>query len=167
MRSKVHFGADVDYPQLVKLYGEAPEAEKRNSPAQCIGARKRAVEGDRDPAQIRASFAERQNLTMRRHMHRFTRLTNAFSKMVENHAHAVSLHFMYYNFARQHRSLGGTTPAMAAGVTDKLWTCRISSLLSKRRSLPRRSADRTKCGPKKIFKLTHYRRKQSLAIARE
>lgn len=115
------FGADVDYAQLVKLYGEAPDAEKRYSPAQCVGARKERIEGRPDKKHISTSYVERQNLTMRMHMRRFTRLTNAFSKKVENHAHAVALHFMYYNFVRQHKSLGGVTPAMAAGVTDRLW----------------------------------------------
>lgn len=115
------FGAGVDYAQLVKLYGAAPEAAKgRYSPAECIGARKTRVEGNPDPAHISTSYVERQNLTMRMHMRRFTRLTNGFSKKVENHAHAVALHFMYYNFVRIHSSLK-VTPAMAAGVTDRLW----------------------------------------------
>jgi IS1 family transposase len=115
------FGGDVDYAMLVKLYGTAPEAAKgRYSPAECIGARKTPVEGNPDPDHVSTSYAERQNLTMRMHMRRFTRLTNAFSKKVENHAHAVALHFMYYNFVRIHKSLR-TTPAQAAGVTEKLW----------------------------------------------
>jgi len=115
------FGADVDYAQLVKIYGETPESEKRYSPAQCVGARKQPVEGRPDKKHVSTSYVERQNLTMRTHMRRFTRLTNAFSKKVENHAHAVALHFMYYNFVKQHKSLGGVSPAMAAGVTDRLW----------------------------------------------
>jgi IS1 family transposase len=115
------FGGDVDYAMLVKLYGTAPEAAKgRYSPAECIGARKTPVEGYPDPDHVSTSYAERQNLTMRMHMRRFTRLTNAFSKKVENHAHAVALHFMYYNFVRIHKTLR-MTPAMAAGVTEKLW----------------------------------------------
>jgi IS1 family transposase len=115
------FGADVDYAQLIKLYGAAPESAKgRYSPAECIGARKERIEGNPDPRHVSTSYAERQNLTMRMHMRRFTRLTNAFSKKVENHAHAVALHFMYYNFVRIHSSLR-VTPAMAAGVTNKLW----------------------------------------------
>ena len=114
------FGGDVDYAMLVKLYGSAPEGEKRYSPAVCIGARKTRIEGDPDPKHVSTSFAERQNLTMRMQMRRFTRLTNAFSKKVENHAHAVALHFMYYNFVRIHKTLR-VTPAMAAGVTDRLW----------------------------------------------
>ena len=115
------FGADVDYPQLVKLYGEAPEGQRRYSPATCVGARKRRVEGNPDPAHVSTSYAEHNNLTMRMSIRRFTRLTNAFSKKIENHAYSVALHFMHYNFCRQHKSLGGISPAMAAGVTDRLW----------------------------------------------
>ena len=115
------FGADVDYAQLVKLYGAAPEGPtRRYSPAECTGAKKVPVEGKPDPRHISTSYSERQNLTMRMHMRRFTRLTNAFSKKVENHAYAVALHMMYYNFVRIHQKLR-VTPAMAAGVTDKLW----------------------------------------------
>ena len=115
------FGADVDYPQLVKLYGDAPEGQRRYSPATCVGARKRRVEGNPDPAHVSTSYAERNNLTMRMSIRRFTRLTNAFSKKIENHAYSVALHFMHYNFCRQPKSLGGIGPAMAAGVTDSLW----------------------------------------------
>ena len=115
------FGGDVDYAQLVKLYGEAPEAQRRYSPAACVGARKRRVEGNPDPAHVSTSYVERNNLTMRMSIRRFTRLTNAFSKKIENHAHSVALHFMYYNFCRQHKSLNKISPAMAAGVTDRLW----------------------------------------------
>ena len=115
------FGGDVDYAQLIKLYGEAPEAQKRYSPAACVGARKRRVEGNPDPAHVSTSYVERNNLTMRMSIRRFTRLTNAFSKKIENHAYSVALHFMHYNFCRQHKSLGGISPAMAAGVTDRLW----------------------------------------------
>lgn len=115
------FGGDVDYAQLVKIYGAAPESAKgRYSPAECTGIRKTRVEGDPDPKHVSTSFAERQNLTMRMHMRRFTRLTNAFSKKVENHAYAVALHFMYYNFVRLHQKLR-VTPAMAAGITSRLW----------------------------------------------
>jgi IS1 family transposase len=115
------FGADVDYAQLVKLYGPTSEAAKgRYSPAECIGARKHRIEGDPDPKHISTSFSERSNLTIRMHTRRFTRLTNAFSKKVENHAHAVALHMMYYNFVRIHQSVK-QTPAMAAGVTKRLW----------------------------------------------
>lgn len=115
------FGGDIDYAVLQKIYGTAPESARgRYSPAECIGAKKERVEGSPDPAHISTSYVERQNLTMRMHMRRFTRLTNGFSKKVENHAHAVALHFMYYNFVRIHKSLR-VTPAMAAGVTDRLW----------------------------------------------
>jgi IS1 family transposase len=114
------FGGDIDYAMLVKLYGESPDAEKRYSPAVCIGARKAVVEGDPDPNHISTSFAERQNLNVRMHTRRFTRLTNAFSKKVENHAHSVALFALYYNFVRVHKTLR-MTPAMAAGVTKRLW----------------------------------------------
>jgi 3-methyladenine DNA glycosylase/8-oxoguanine DNA glycosylase len=110
------FGADVDYAQLVKLYGESPEAEKRYSP----GAHKTRIEGNPDPKRVSTSFAERSNLNVRMHTRRFTRLTNAFSKKVENHAHSVALFAMYYNFVRIHKTLR-TTPAMAAKVTKRLW----------------------------------------------
>ncbi len=117
------FGGDVDYAQLVKLYGSAGGKgdEKRYSPAECTGIRKRKIEGSPDPAAVSTSYVERQNLTMRMSIRRFTRLTNAFSKKIENHAHSVALHFMHYNFCRPHQSLGGISPAMAAGVTDRLW----------------------------------------------
>ena len=115
------FGGDVDYAQLVKVYGASPESAKgRYSPAECTGALKVPVEGDPDPKHISTSFAERQNLNIRMHTRRFTRLTNAFSKKVENHAHSVALFTTYYNFVRIHKTLR-TSPAMAAGVTDRLW----------------------------------------------
>jgi len=115
------FGADVDYAQLIKIYGAAPESRKgRYSPADCTGIRKRNVEGEPDQKHVSTSFVERQNLTMRMHMRRLTRLTNGFSKKVENHSYAVALHFMYYNFVRIHSTLK-ITPAMAADVTDRLW----------------------------------------------
>ncbi len=115
------FGSDIDYAQLVKLYGASPESFKgRYSPAECTGTRKTRIEGDPDPKHVSTSYVERNNLTMRMHMRRFTRLTNAFSKKVENHAYAVALHMMYYNFVRIHSKLR-MSPAMAAGVTDRLW----------------------------------------------
>jgi IS1 family transposase len=115
------FGADVDYAQLVKLYGEAPESMKgKYSPAVCIGAREQRIEGKPVREDVSTSYVERQNLTMRMHMRRFTRLTNGFSKKVENHAYAVALHMMYYNFVKVHSSLR-MSPAMAAGVSDRLW----------------------------------------------
>lgn len=115
------FGGRVDYAILHKIYGAVPETAKgRYSPAECIGIKKHRVEGYPDPKHISTSFVERQNLTMRMHMRRFTRLTNAFSKKLENHSYAVALHFMFYNFVRIHQTLR-VTPAMAAGVTDRLW----------------------------------------------
>ena len=111
---------NIDFATLIKIYGAAPEAEKRYSPLECIGCRKERWQGNPNPKHVSTSFVERQNLTMRMHMQRFTRLTNAFSKKVENHAHAVAIHFMFYNFVRIHETLS-VTPAMAAGVTDRLW----------------------------------------------
>jgi IS1 family transposase len=114
------FGGDIDYAQLVKIYGEAPEVEKRYSPARCIGAHKHRVEGRPDPKYVSTSFVERQNLSMRMGNRRMTRLTNAFSKKATNHAHMMSIYFMHYNFVRIHQTLR-VTPAMAAKVTDRLW----------------------------------------------
>ena len=114
------FGADIDYAQLQKIYGKPDEGEKRYSPPECIGCETKVIEGNPEPRDISTSYVERNNLTMRMHMRRFTRLTNAFSKKVENHAHAVALHFMYYNFCKLHKA-HRLTPAMAAGVTDRLW----------------------------------------------
>ena len=114
------FGDDVDYAMLVKIYGSDPAGAKRYSPAKCLGARKSPVIGEPDKKHISMSFAERQNLTMRMHMRRFTRLTNAFSKKLENHGYNVALYSMFYNFVRIHQTLK-VSPAMAAGVTDKLW----------------------------------------------
>jgi IS1 family transposase len=133
------FGTEVDWAVLQKLYGKDPSGERRYSPAVCTGIDIRVKRGDPDPTKISTSYVERQNLTMRMGMRRFTRLTNAFSKKVENLAHAVSLHYMHYNFARVHQSLTITgedgrtikrTPAMAAGVTDHVWSLReIAGLL--------------------------------------
>jgi IS1 family transposase len=114
------FGGQVDYSMLIKKYGPSPDGDKRYSPPVCIGADKRPVMGNPDPAHISTSYVERQNLTMRMSMRRFTRLTNAFSKKIENHAHSVALHFLWYNFGRIHRTLR-VTPAMAAGVADRPW----------------------------------------------
>jgi hypothetical protein len=114
------FGADVDYAQLVKIYGASPESMKgRYSPAECTGIKKTPIEGKPDPKHISTSFVERQNLTMRMGMRRFTRLTNAFSKKLENHVHALALYFVHYNWMRIHKTLR-MTPAMAAGLTGKL-----------------------------------------------
>ena len=115
------FGIDIDYAMLVKLYGPGPKDEGRYSPAKCNGTETHVVRGNPDPKHISTSYVERQNLTMRMSMRRFTRLTNAFSKKVENLAHAVALHFMHYNYCRVHKTLG-TTPAVAAGIADHEWT---------------------------------------------
>jgi 3-methyladenine DNA glycosylase/8-oxoguanine DNA glycosylase len=114
------FGADVDYAQLVKLYGPSSDSSKgRYSPAECNGIKKTPIEGKPDPQHISTSFVERQNLSMRMGMRRFTRLTNAFSKKLENHVHALALYFVHYNWMRIHKTLR-VTPAMAAGLTGKL-----------------------------------------------
>jgi hypothetical protein len=117
------FGGDIDYAMLIKLYGAAPESAKgRYSPGECIGARKERIEGNPDPKHISTSYAERQNLTMRMQMRRVTRLTNAFSKKFENHMHMVAIYTVWYNFVKQHKTLKGISPAMAAGVSKTLWS---------------------------------------------
>ena len=153
----------MDYAQLVKLYGAAPEAEKRYSPARCIGARKRRVAGSPDPAHVSTSYVERSNLTMRMGMRRFTRLTNAFSKKIENHLHMLSLFFVHYNFCRVHKSLR-MSPAMAAGVSAELRDMKwIVGLIEARAraeapdDLPQAQED---------FKLRHYRIAARLARRR-
>jgi len=117
------FGSNIDYAMLVKLYGEAQNKgpERKYSPNVCLGTRVSTVTGDPEAAAVSTSYVERQNLTMRMSMRRFTRLTNGFSKKLENLGHAVALHFMYYNFGRIHQSLR-ITPAMAAGVSDHVWS---------------------------------------------
>jgi hypothetical protein len=115
------FADGIDYAQLVKVFGNDPEGQKRYSPAQCLGTKKEALIGSPDPAHISTSYIDRQNLTMRMNMRRFTRLTNAFSKKIENHMHSVALFYIQYNFVRIHQTLR-VTPAMAAGVSHKLWT---------------------------------------------
>src|SRR3954468_20411385 len=119
------FGADIDYAMLVKLYGAGPAttddaAGRRYSPAECVGIRKETVTGKPDPKHVSTSYVERSNLSIRMHMRRFTRLTNAHSKKLENHTWAVALHVMFYNFVRMHSTLR-MSPAMAAGVSDRLW----------------------------------------------
>jgi IS1 family transposase len=114
------FGSGIDYSMLVKIYGADGEDETTYSPAECIGRRTAPIIGNPGPKHISTSYVERQNLTMRVSMRRFTRLANAFSKKVENHAQLVALHFMYYNFVRIHQALR-VTPAMAAGVANRVW----------------------------------------------
>ena len=114
------FADQIDYAQLVKIYGAAPKDESRYSPAQFVATEKIRVLGDPDPKHISTSFVERQNLSVRMTVRRFTRLTNAFSKKIENHAAAVALGYFAYNFIKIHRTLR-VTPAMAAGVTHRLW----------------------------------------------
>jgi IS1 family transposase len=114
------FGADIDFAQLIKIYGKSQD-EVRYSPAECVGCETKVISGDPFPPMISTSYIERQNLTMRMSMRRFTRLTNGFSKKLENHMHAIALHYMYYNFVRIHQTLR-CTPAMEAGVSKKLWS---------------------------------------------
>ena len=114
------FGADIDYSMLVKIYGEASETETRYSPGECIGCKREHIMGNPDPSHVSTSYVERQNLSARMMMRRYTRLTNAFSRKSENHAAAVALNYFAYNFIRIHRTLR-TSPAMASGVTDRLW----------------------------------------------
>lgn len=116
------FGSEIDYAMLVKIYGASNDSpESRYSPATCIGCRTGVLAGNPDPDHISTSFVERQNLSMRMGMRRFTRLTNGFSKKLENHGHMVALYFMHYNFCRIHKTLR-VTPAMEAGLTDHVWT---------------------------------------------
>jgi IS1 family transposase len=119
------FGSAVDYAMLIKFYGTDPNEDRKFSPPVVISEEVRIIQGDPDPGRISTSYVERQNLTMRMGMRRFTRLTNAFSRKARNHAAAVALHFMYVNFARPHKSLANPyprTPAMAAGIADHVWT---------------------------------------------
>ena len=116
------FDRFIDYAMLQKIYGNAEggkKAEKKYSPAECVGTQKKVISGNPDPKHISTSYIERQNLTMRMHMRRFTRLTNAFSKKIENHAYAIALHFVYYNFVNIHKTLR-VPPAMEAGLIKRL-----------------------------------------------
>lgn len=115
------FGEEIDYAMLVKIYGDSKEGQKRYSPAECLSCEKHSIKGNPDPKHISTSYIERQNLTMRMSMRRFTRLTNGFSKKVENHVAAIAIHYFHYNFVRIHQTLR-VTPAMAANVTDRLWS---------------------------------------------
>ena len=114
------FGSEIDFSQLIKIYGSPPESDFRYSPADCIGTDVNMIQGSPDRKHVSMSYVERQNLTMRMNMRRFTRLTNGFSKKVENLSYAVALHFMHYNFCRIHQTLR-VTPAMEAGITDHVW----------------------------------------------
>ena len=119
------FGNDIDYAMLVKYYGNTQDEYGRYSPPKCTQAKAKLVNGSPDMTRASTSYIERQNLTMRMSMRRFTRLTNAFSKKIENLEYAVALHFMYYNFARPHKTLTNPypkTPAMAAGISNHAWT---------------------------------------------
>jgi hypothetical protein len=133
----------------VKLYGTAPESTKgRYSPAECTGIRKTRVEGRPDPAHVSTSYVERQNLTMRMHMRRFTRLTNGFSKKVEAHADMVALYTVWYNFVRIHKTLR-TSPAMAAGISKTLWSMEdVVALLDARAEPPKPRGPYKPRGPK-------------------
>src|SRR5216683_240599 len=135
------FGADVDYGMLVKLYGAetgGQEHERKYSPSECLGARKDTIAGNPDPKHISTSYTERHNLTMRMSMRRFTRPTNAFSTKVENHCRALALYFVFYNFVRRHQTLR-VSPAMAAGVSDRLWSMDdIVALIDAAESEPKR-----------------------------
>ncbi len=131
------FGNDVDFAQLVKLYGPTPSPPGRYSPAQCIGARKKVRTGDPDLAHVSTSHVERSNPSIRMGNRRFTRLTNAFSKKIDNHLHALALFFLHYNFVRQHKALRGLSPAMAAGVAKELWSMeKIAEEIEARRPQP-------------------------------
>jgi len=123
------FGADVDFAQLVKVYGNDPEGMKRYSPAQCLGTKRVDVIGEPDPAHISTSYVERQNLNMRMNMRRFTRLTNAFSKKLDNHVAMLALFHMHHNFARIHQTLRVTT-GMEAGISSHVWSIQEIVLLA-------------------------------------
>ncbi|OFW06505.1 MAG: transposase [Acidobacteria bacterium RIFCSPLOWO2_02_FULL_67_36] len=129
------FGADIDYSMLHKIYSSDQSGEKRYSPAVCIGCQSETIVGAPDPKHVSTSYVERQNLTMRMNMRRFTRLTNAFSKKVENHAHSVALFYMHYNFCRVHQTLR-VTPAMEAGIAEHVWSIdEIVALMNQRETV--------------------------------
>jgi hypothetical protein len=131
------FGGEIDYAKLVKLYGPGAESAGRYSPAECIGTRKERMMGNPDKAHVSTSYVERQNLSMRMGMRWFTRLTNAFSKKMESHEHAIALYFTHYNFARMHKTLR-CSPAMAAGLSKTLWSMEdIVALIDARAEKPK------------------------------
>jgi IS1 family transposase len=135
------FGSEIDYAMLVKLYGASSDNESRYSPASCIGCRTGVLAGNPDSDHISTSYVERSNLSMRMGMRRFTRLTNAFSKKMENHGHQIALYFFHYNFCRVHKSLR-VTPAMEAGLTDRVWTLAELCGLLPNRSTPSAKLDK-------------------------
>src|SRR3954454_20525460 len=145
------FGADIDYALTVKLYGAGPAttddaAGRRYSPAECVGIRKEVITGKPDPKHVSTSYVERSNLSIRMHNRRFTRLTNAHSKKLENYIWGVALHVMFYNFARLHSTLR-TSPAMAAGITHRLWDMtNIIAIMNMRETPPKRPATNRKRG---------------------
>jgi IS1 family transposase len=144
------FGSDIDYAQLVKLYGPTPSPAGRYSPAECTGIKKNTVEGKPDKKHVSTSYVERQNLTMRMSMRRFTRLTNAFSKKAENHAHMVALYTTWYNFVRMHKTLK-CSPAMAAKVSTTLWSMEdVVALIDARAVKPVRATVYKKSAPAEI-----------------
>jgi len=133
------FGADIDYAQLQKIYGHTPQGpQTRYSPAECIGATKHTVTGSPDEKHVSTSYVERHNLSIRMGNRRFTRLTNAFSKKIDNHLYALALFFLHYNFVRQHKSLKKSSPAMAAGLSPTLWSMEdIAALIEADRPQPK------------------------------
>jgi hypothetical protein len=135
------FGADIDYSMLIKLYGAAPasvEAARRYSPVDCVGTRRDKITGNPDPKHVSTSYVERHNLSIRMGVRRFTRLTNAFSKRIDNHCHALAIYFVYYNFCRSHASLKKLTPAMAAGIATSPWEMSdIVALIDAREKAPK------------------------------
>jgi IS1 family transposase len=143
----LNFKQDIDWAQIQKTYRADHSGARRYSPQVCAGIKTRVLKGDPDPAKISTSYVERQNLTMRMSMRRFTRLTNGFSKKLDNHMAAIALHFLHYNFARPHTTLAGPypqTPAMAAGVADHVWTMtEIAALLTTSLRLHRGSLERS------------------------